>query len=103
MNQLTLLQRIWRARTLYLLLFPTIGGMVLFQYYPALKAFWGSFHSWDGRRAHFIGMYNYQYFFEDPRLLQSWANIAAFLVFNLLSLIAPLLVAYLIYRLPNNS
>lgn len=97
----TLLQRIWRARTLYLLLFPALFGMVLFQYYPAARAFWGSFHSWDGRRAHYIGLYNYQYFFDDPRLLQSWVNIFLLLIFNLLSLVAPLLVAYLIYRLPN--
>jgi raffinose/stachyose/melibiose transport system permease protein len=98
----TLLTRIWRARTLYLLLFPTLFGMVLFQYYPALRAFWGSFQSWDGRRAHYIGLYNYQYFFEDPRLLQSWVNIFLLLIFNVLSLAAPLFVAYLIYRLPNS-
>jgi ABC-type sugar transport system permease subunit len=99
----TLLMRVWRARTLYLLLLPTMVGMVLFQYYPALRAFWGSFQSWDGRRAHYIGLYNYQYFFDDPRLLQSWVNIFLFLIFNVLSLAAPLLVAYLIYRLPNKS
>lgn len=99
----SLLTRIWRARGLYLLLLPTLGGMVLFQYYPALRAFWGSFQSWDGRRAHYIGFYNYSYFFSDPRLLQSWVNIFLFLIFNVLSLAAPLLVAYLIYRLPNTS
>jgi raffinose/stachyose/melibiose transport system permease protein len=99
----SLFMRIWHARTLYLLLLPTMFGMVLFQYYPALRAFWGSFQSWDGRRAHYIGLYNYQYFFDDPRLLQSWVNIFLFLIFNVLSLAAPLLVAYLIYRLPNKS
>jgi ABC-type sugar transport system permease subunit len=102
-NRLTLWQQIWRARTLYALLFPTIFGMILFQYYPALRAFWGSFQSWDGRRAHYIALYNYQYFFNDTRLLQSWVNIALFLVFNTLSLLAPLIVAYLIYRLPRDS
>jgi len=94
-------QRIWKNRLLYLLLAPTILGMVVFQYYPALQAFWGSFHSWDGRRARFIGLFNYQFFLEDPRLLQSWANILLLLVFNLISLSFPLMVAYLIYRLPN--
>ena len=97
-----LLQRIWENRILYLLLFPTIFGMILFHYYPALRAFWGSFQSWDGRTAHYIGFFNYEYFFDDPRLLQSWVNIFLFLIFNLLSLIAPLSVAYLIFRLPNN-
>lgn len=102
-HTLSLPQRIWRARGLYLLLLPTIAGMILFQYYPALRAFWGSFQSWDGRRAHYIGFYNYTYFFSDPRLLQSWVNIFLLLIFNVMSLSAPLLVAYLIYRLPNNS
>ncbi|MBN8620389.1 MAG: sugar ABC transporter permease [Anaerolineae bacterium] len=100
-HQLSLWQRIWKNRLLYLLLAPTILGMVVFQYYPALQAFWGSFHSWDGRRARFIGLFNYQFFLEDPRLLQSWANILLLLVFNLISLSFPLMVAYLIYRLPN--
>lgn len=102
-NQLARLAReAWKSRILYLLLVPTIFGMILFQYYPALRAFWGSFQSWDGRRAHFIGMYNYEYFFRDPRLIQSWINVAQFLIFNVISLSAPLLVAYLIYRLPND-
>lgn len=96
-----LLARIWRSRTLYLLLAPTVIGMILFQYYPALRAFWGSFHSWDGRRASYIGLYNYEYFFQDTRLIQSWINIAQFLVFNLASLVVPLIVAYLVYRLPS--
>lgn len=100
-HRLNLVQRIWRSRALYLLLAPTVVGMILFQYYPALQAFWGSFHSWDGRRARFIGLFNYQYFVEDPRLIQSWINIFQFLIFNVVALLMPLFVAYLIYRLPN--
>lgn len=96
-----LLAEIWKNRVLYLLLSPTIIGMLVFQYYPALTAFWGSFHTWDGRRARFVGLFNYRFFLEDPRLLQSWVNILLLLIFNLVSLTIPLLIAYLIYRLPN--
>src|SRR5689334_36868 len=78
----SLIQRIWDSRVLYLLLVPTVVGMIMFQYYPAITAFWGSFQSWDGRRAHFIGMYNYEHFFDDPRLVQSFGNVAFFLIFN---------------------
>lgn len=98
----SLLARIWESRALYLLLLPTVIGMFLFQYYPAATAFWGSFQSWDGRRSHYIGLYNYEHFFDDPRLLQSFGNVALFLIFNVISLAMPLLVAYLIYRIPNN-
>jgi raffinose/stachyose/melibiose transport system permease protein len=101
-KQRNLLVRIWESRALYLLLLPTVIGMFLFQYYPAAQAFWGSFQSWDGRRAHYIGLYNYEHFFDDPRLLQSFGNVALFLVFNVLSLAMPLLVAYLIYRIPSS-
>lgn len=102
-HRLTLLQQIWRSRTLYLLLFPTVFGMILFNYYPALRAFWGAFQSWDGRKANFIGLFNFQHFASDPRLLQGWVNIFLIWVFNTLSLFAPLLVSYLIYRLPKDS
>lgn len=97
----SLVYQIWKNRVLYLLLAPTILGMIVFQYYPAVRAFWGSFHAWDGRRARFIGLFNYQFFLEDPRLMQSWANILTLLTFNLITLSFPLLIAYLIYRLPN--
>ncbi|HVU10091.1 MAG TPA: sugar ABC transporter permease [Phototrophicaceae bacterium] len=97
-----LLLRIWDSRMLYLLLLPTVIGMILFQYYPALQAFWGSFNSWDGRHAHYIGVYNYQHFLDDPRLLLSFGNVALFLIFNVVSLSVPLLVAYLIYRIPSS-
>lgn len=101
-NKKALLQRIWESRGLYLLLAPTLIGMVLFQYYPAIQAFWGSFHSWDGRRAHFIGAFNYQYFLQDPRLLDSFINVLLILIFNVITLAMPLLVAYLIYRIPSS-
>ena len=101
-KRISLLRQIWRNRILYLLLTPTIFGMILFHYYPAVQALWGSFQSWNGRRAHFIGFYNYEYFLQDPRLIQSWVNILLLLIFNVISLAAPLLVAYLIYRLPND-
>lgn len=101
-HQRGLLQRIWDSRGLYLLLIPTVVGMIMFQYYPAITAFWGSFHSWDGRRAHFIGVYNYQHFFDDPRLVQSFGNVLLLLIFNVLSLAVPLLIAYLIYRIQSS-
>jgi len=98
----SLIQRIWDSRALYLLLVPTMVGMVMFQYYPAITAFWGSFQSWDGRRAHFISVYNYEHFFDDPRLVQSFGNVGFFLIFNVFSLSVPLLIAYLIYRIPSS-
>ncbi len=97
-----LLAQIWANRTLYLIIAPTVLGMVVFQYYPAVTAFFRSFYAWDGRRATYVGLYNYQFFFQDPRLVQAWGNIFQLLIFNLVVLCMPLFIAYLIYRLPND-
>lgn len=96
-----LIAEIWVNRTLYLIIAPSVLGMIVFQYYPAITAFYRSFFAWDGRRATFVGLYNYRFFFEDPRLVQAWGNILQLLIFNLIILCVPLFIAYLIYRLPS--
>ncbi|MBM4457511.1 MAG: sugar ABC transporter permease [Chloroflexi bacterium] len=92
--------RIWKNRTLYLLIAPVFFGAGLFQYYPALTALYRSFYAWDGRRAHFVGLDNFEFFLTDPRLLISWVNVSKLLIFHLIVVMTlPVLVAYLIYRL----
>lgn len=97
-----LMAQIWESRTLYLIIAPSVIGMIIFQYYPALTAFYRSFFAWDGRRATYVGLYNYKFFFEDPRLIQAWLNVIQLLIFNLAILSVPLFIAYLIYRLPSD-
>ncbi len=100
----TVFQEIWRNRVLYLLLLPTFAGAILFQYYPAVNAFYRSFYAWDGRRAVFVGLNNFKYFFEDPKLLKAWGNVAQLLTFHILVVVTvPVIVAYLIFRLANES
>jgi raffinose/stachyose/melibiose transport system permease protein len=99
----SLWRRIWASRTLYLLLAPTMIGAFLFQYYPAVTAFYRSFYYWDGRIANFVGFNNFKFFFTDPRLFQSWINVGQLLVFGVLVVLTvPLLTAYLIFRLRND-
>lgn len=97
-----LLAQVWANRTLYLIIAPSVLGMIIFQYYPAVTAFYRSFYAWDGRRATYVGIYNYQFFLEDPRLIQAWGNVLQLLFFNLIVLCIPLFIAYLIYRLPSD-
>jgi ABC-type sugar transport system permease subunit len=99
-----ILWRLWKNRSLYLLIAPVFLGAGLFQYYPALMALYRSFYAWDGRWAHFVGLDNFHFFLTDPRLLISWLNVAKLLVFHLIVVLTmPLLVAYLIYRLRDES
>ncbi|MGC9347533.1 MAG: carbohydrate ABC transporter permease [Anaerolineae bacterium] len=94
-------KRIRKNRALYLLLFPILAGMLLFQYYPAFKAFYRSFYKWDGRRATWVGLLNFEYFFSDSHLMVAWANIFQLLAFRVIVVITvPVLAAYLIFRLP---
>jgi ABC-type sugar transport system permease subunit len=96
-------RRMWWNRSLYLLLAPVLAGMTLFQYYPALIAFYRSFFAWDGLRAHFIGLENFRFFFEDRRMATAWTNTTIILIFStVVVLTMPLLTAYLIYSLRND-
>lgn len=95
------LYRVWRARFLYLLILPSFTLMFVFSYYPVLSGLFHAFYSWDGYRAHYVGLANFQRFFADPALIQSFKNVFYILVFTLITqLTMPMLVAALIYHLP---
>jgi ABC-type sugar transport system permease subunit len=91
---------IWRARALYLLLIPTFGLIIIFNYAPVLMGFYYSFTRYDGMRAFWIGLENYRRIFMDPALVQSYRNMAIILPFSItVGVTMPLFVAYLIYHL----
>jgi raffinose/stachyose/melibiose transport system permease protein len=101
-NRKSLVMRILRSWPFYLLLLPLFIGMFIFQYYPAFTAFYRSFYAWDGRRAVYVGLNNFDFFLKDPQLLASWVNIGQLLAFALVVIVTiPLMTAYLIFRLPN--
>jgi raffinose/stachyose/melibiose transport system permease protein len=96
-------KRIWRARYLYMLILPTFVLLVVFSYLPILQGLRYSFYRWDGYRAHYIGLENYRNLLRDPALIVSWKNVSFILLFQLATqLTMPLLVAWLIYRLPHD-
>lgn len=99
-----LMRRIWRARILYLLLLPTFALLIIFSYYPALSGLFYAFYRWDGFNAAYIGLENFQRFFTDPAIVQSFRNVFFLLVFALATnLTVPLLVALMIYHLPHGG
>jgi raffinose/stachyose/melibiose transport system permease protein len=96
------LRRAWRFRVLYLLMLPTFGLLVLFNYYPVLSGLVHAFYRWDGYHSTYIGLENFGRFFTDPALIQSFKNLFFLLVFTLVTnLTVPMLVAVLIYHLPH--
>ncbi len=98
------LRRTWRARYLYLLILPTFLLLLIFSYYPAASGLIYSFFRWDGFNATYIGLENFQRFFNDPAISQSFKNVFLLLVFALATnLTVPLFVAALIYHLPHGG
>jgi raffinose/stachyose/melibiose transport system permease protein len=93
-------RKIWDARLLFLLLIPTFALILTFNYFPILLGFYYSFTRFDGMRAFWIGLENYERIFQDPALVQSYTNMAIILPFAIItSVTMPLFVAYLIYHL----
>jgi raffinose/stachyose/melibiose transport system permease protein len=98
------LRMVWDARFLYLLIFPTIGLLLVFNYAPILMGIYISFTRFDGVRAFWIGIENYVRIFKDPALVQSYKNMAIILPFSIIvGVTVPMFVAYLIYHLRHTT
>ena len=98
----TILQRVWRARVLYMIILPSFLLLALFSYYPALSGLFHAFYRWDGFSSTYIGLENFERFFADPAIVQSFRNVFFLLVFALVTnLTVPMFVAVLIYHLPH--
>ena len=83
----------------YLYLAPAIVLLLLFQYFPAVYAFWISLHRWGLIKEAFVGLENYQ------RLLVSedfWKSLGVTVWYVVLAipaqLILGLLIAYLLFQ-----
>jgi len=86
---------------IYLLLLGPISLLVIFNYIPALSAFYHAFTQWDpGRPAVWTGLSNFTELFGDPVFLKSLSNLARLGVFVfIVNLTIPLIVAEMIYHL----
>lgn len=100
-HKLPLWQRIVKARYYYFLLTPCFALLLLFQYYPAFLALWGSIFTLDyGREGKFVGLSNFRELFGDPVFRQSVVNVVALTVFGVVTAVTvPVVVAVWIFRL----
>ena len=99
-----LFARIWRARLSYLMILPTLGLLLVFNYYPAFSGLYHAFTEWSpGARTEWVGLANFQYLLGDRFFLSSFRNTAILVIVNILKTVTvPLLVAELIFNLRNN-
>lgn len=97
-------QRLWRTKHLYLFLVPTFALLLVFSYFPPISAIYNSFFQWDGfRERTFIGLQNFRELFTDRVFMASWKNLFILLGFNLLiGISVPLIVAEMIFNVAND-
>ncbi len=100
----TLWQRVVRARYYYLLLVPCFSLLIVFNYYPAGLALWGSIFTLDyGRDGEYIGLQNFRELFNDPKFTASVRNVVALTLFEVVTVITvPIFVAEWIFRLSSD-
>jgi len=85
----------------YLFLTPTFAFILVFSYYPAIRALIGAFTQWDGFNAPiWVGLANFIELFKDPIFLASTWHIALWAIIGIpLSIIPSFVVAELIFHL----
>lgn len=67
-----------------LFLIPALLVFSLFNYYPFIMSIYYSFTDWNAiSKAKFIGLHNYEAFFEDPRMIQGLRNTVIMAVFGI--------------------
>lgn len=86
---------------IYLLLLAPVSFLIIFNYIPAMSAFYHAFTQWDpGKPAVWTGLSNFKDLFRDPIFLKSLQNLlklGAFIFF--VNLTIPFIVAEMIYHL----
>lgn len=96
-----LLREIWRARLSYLLLVPTVGLLLIFNYYPAFSGLFHSFTKWNpGLPTKWVGLANFEAILYNQFLRQGVVNAVILIVTGYIkTLTMPLLVAELLFHL----
>lgn len=100
-----LLQEIWKCRLAYLFLLPLFTGLCIFCYYPPVIGIVRSLTKWDGTgSAVFLGVDNYRRLFSDEVFLNSLPTLFKLHIPKLfISIVAPLVMAELIFNLRNSN
>ncbi|QGQ99686.1 ABC transporter permease subunit [Paenibacillus psychroresistens] len=98
------LKLVFKNKTAYLLLLPTLLLLALFNYYPAYSAFYHSFTDWKpGLSTTFVGFEQYIKVFNSHYFWIGINNMLFLVVSRALQLIIPLLVAVMIFHLASEK
>jgi raffinose/stachyose/melibiose transport system permease protein len=95
--------RIWKYRTAYLFLIPSLLLLGSIKYLPFFTAFVESLFDWNGVNINtFIGLGNYEELLQDKKVAVAFANVFKISLFTLIvNLTLPMLAAVLVFRIRN--
>ena len=91
---------------LYLLLFPTLLGLIVFNYYPKFEAIVMSLYDWDGQSTKdFIGLKNFADLFSgrDPLFWPTFQLVGILLVANAVKMWPSIFAAITLHRMKNEK
>ncbi|MDQ3657759.1 MAG: PQQ-binding-like beta-propeller repeat protein, partial [Chloroflexota bacterium] len=95
----TLGRDIWRARTSYIFLFPTIVLLLVFNYYPAFSGIYHAFTEWSpGIETTWVGFDQFRELGENRYFWAGIGNLLILIGTGFLKLLIPLAVAEMIFH-----
>lgn len=97
------LASVWKARYSYILILPTLGFLLTFNYYPAFSGLYHAFTDWNpAGHSPWVGLKNFEFLLQDRFFLASFRNALILVAVSIVkTLTMPLLVAELIFNLRN--
>ncbi|MFC5403555.1 ABC transporter permease subunit [Cohnella soli] len=100
-NRLSVFRRIWKAKWIYVALFPAFFLLIGFLYVPAISGLYHSLYDWHpGGRSSYVGLANFRRMLTDEYVTKGIGNLAILIVTGLIkAIVPPLVVAELIYHL----
>ena len=99
----SLVKRIFKARYIYLAMFPSIAFICIFNVYPILQALYMAFTDWKMNNfynVNFVGFDNFAKVLSDPLFWKSCGNLLIFIVWGFINTMLWLMpITYLVYKL----
>jgi ABC-type sugar transport system permease subunit len=97
-------KQMWRSRSSYFLLLPTLALLLVFNYYPAVSGLYHSFTEWTpGLETKWVGLEQVRKMFDSSYFWVGMKNALILVVTSFLKLLFPLLVAELIFHVRRSS
>jgi len=100
-TQHSFMQKIWKAKWLYLALLVPLTLLIIFEWIPAVSALINSMYIWNGGKVHiYVGLENYENLLTDRTFRVAMQNLIFFVIFRvIMQTVLPFFAAEMIINL----